>query len=204
MSCRARLRYPAHPMRLLLVTPPMIQLNTPYPATAYLTGFLRLHAAELGLEVTQADASIALFLRLFSAPLVTRMADELRQRARTAPKSAIMPPSITHFLAHAERYADTVEPAIRFLQRRDPSLAFRIVGRSFLPEGPRFEQTHDENIMSAFGTLGTTEQARYLASLYVDDLADVWRTASIRASSWRATANASPRARRPSIRCTTR
>ena len=29
--------------------------------------------------------------------------------------------------------------------------------------------------MSAFGTLGTTEQARYLASLYVDDLADVWR-----------------------------
>jgi len=28
-------------MRLLLVTPPMIQLNTPYPATAYLTGFLR-------------------------------------------------------------------------------------------------------------------------------------------------------------------
>ena len=45
-------------MRLLLVTPPMIQLNTPYPATAYLTGFLRLHSAELGLEVSQADASL--------------------------------------------------------------------------------------------------------------------------------------------------
>ena len=86
-----------------------------------------------------------------------------------------MPPSIAHFLKHAERYADTVEPAIRFLQRRDPSLAFRIVGRAFLPEGPRFEQALDEQIHSAFGTLGTTEQARYLASLYVDDLADVWR-----------------------------
>jgi radical SAM superfamily enzyme YgiQ (UPF0313 family) len=153
----------------------MIQLNTPYPATAYLTGFLRLHAAELGLELTQADASLTLFLRLFSAPLVSKLAEELRHRARGAGKRAAMPPPIAHFLAHADRYIETVEPAIRFLQRRDPSLAFRIVGRSFLPEGPRFEQTLDEHLHSAFGALGTTEQARYLASLYVDDLADVWR-----------------------------
>ena len=162
-------------MRLLLVTPPMIQLNTPYPATAYLTGFLRLHAADLGLEVTQADTSIELFLRLFSAPLVTRMAEELRRRAKATGKRAAVPPAIANFLANAERYADTVEPAIRFLQRRDPSMAFRIVGRAFLPEGPRFAPALDEHIQSAFGALGTTEQARYLASLYVDDLADVWR-----------------------------
>ncbi|HTU68367.1 MAG TPA: radical SAM protein [Steroidobacteraceae bacterium] len=162
-------------MRVLLVTPPMIQLNTPYPATAYLTGFLRQHAATLGLEVSQADASILLFLRLYSAPLIARMAEELRQRARHAKRAAKMPPSIAHFLQHAERYEETVDPAIRFLQRRDPSLAFRIVGRAYLPEGPRFEPAFDEQIHAAFGHLGTTEQARYLASLYVDDLADVWR-----------------------------
>ncbi len=172
-------------MRCLLITPPMVQLNTPYPATAYLMGFLRLHAADLGLEMAQADASLALFLRLFSGPLVARMAQELRRRARIVGKSAPMPPSLAHFLTHAERYVDTVEPTIRFLQRRNPSLALRIVGRSFLPEGPRFEQLsphspgepagHDERLLSAFGALGTTEQARHLASLYVDDLADVWR-----------------------------
>src|SRR5690349_20256470 len=162
-------------MRILLVTPPMIQLNTPYPATAYLTGFLRQHAQELGLDVSQADTSILLFLRLFSAPLVTRMAEVLRARAKTAGKRAAVPPAIAHFLAHADRYADTVEPAIRFLQRRDPSLAFRIVGRAFLPEGPRFAQALDDQIHAAFGALGTTEQARYLASLFVDDLADAWR-----------------------------
>jgi radical SAM superfamily enzyme YgiQ (UPF0313 family) len=175
MLQRICVRYPTRAMRLLLVTPPMIQLNTPYPATAYLTGFLRLHAQELSLEVTQADASITLFLRLFSAPLVTRMAEELRRRAKAAGKRATVPPSIAHFLANAERYADTVEPAIRFLQRRDPSMAFRIVGRAFLPEGPRFAQALDDQIHAAFGALGTTEQARYLASLFVDDLADVWR-----------------------------
>ncbi len=72
------LRYASRPMRVLLVTPPMIQLNTPYPATAYLTGFLREHAVDLGLEVAQADASILLFLRLYSRPLITRMAEVLR------------------------------------------------------------------------------------------------------------------------------
>ena len=172
-------------MRCLLLTPPMVQLNTPYPATAYLTGFLRLHATDLGLEVTQADASLVLFLRLFSGPLLARMAQELRRRARMMGKKAPIPPSIAHFLAHSERYIDTVEPTIRFLQRRNPSLAFRIVGRAFLPEGPRFAQLSpltpgepsapDEHLLSAFGALGTTEQARHLASLYVDDLADVWR-----------------------------
>jgi radical SAM superfamily enzyme YgiQ (UPF0313 family) len=154
----------------------MIQLNTPYPATAYLTGFLRQYASPLGLDVAQADASISLFLRLYSAPLVSRMAEELRGRARSAGRRAAVPPEIAHFLEHADRYIETVDPAIRFLQRRDPSLAFRIVGRGFLPEGPRFSHTLDESLHGAFGALGTTEQARYLASLFVDDLADVWRT----------------------------
>jgi Radical SAM superfamily len=172
-------------MRCLLITPPMVQLNTPYPATAYLMGFLRMHAADLGLEVTQVDASLSLFLRLFSGPLLTRMANELRRRARIVGKKAPIPPSIAHFLTHAERYVDTVEPTIRFLQRRNPSLALRIIGRAFLPEGPRFEHLSalspgevvepDVQLLAAFGALGTTEQARHLASLYVDDLADVWR-----------------------------
>ena len=89
-------------MRVLLVTPPMIQLNTPYPATAYLMGFLRLHAADLGLELTQADASLTLFLRLFSAPLIARTANVLRQRARNAGRRARMPAGARFFpKAHA-------------------------------------------------------------------------------------------------------
>ena len=75
-------------MRVLLVTPPMTQLNTPYPATAYLTGFLRAHGTDLGLTVTQADASLELFLRLFSAPLVAQMAEVLQRRARAARRCA--------------------------------------------------------------------------------------------------------------------
>src|SRR3569833_2058733 len=172
-------------MRCLLVTPPMVQLNTPYPATAYLMGFLRMHAASLGLEVRQADASLTLFLRLFSGPLIAQAADELRRRARTVGKNVPVPPPITHNNTNTKHNKKTVAPTIRVLQRRNPSLALRIVGRAFLPEGPRFEQLSpvqtdesadpDERLLAAFGALGTTEQARHLASLYVDDLADVWR-----------------------------
>ena len=44
--------------QVLLLTPPFVQLNTPYPATAQLTGWLRRH----GVAATQCDLSIAVAL----------------------------------------------------------------------------------------------------------------------------------------------
>ena len=52
----------ATPLRVLSVIPPMTQLNTPYPSTAYLTGFLRSR----GVTATQEDLALALVLRLLS------------------------------------------------------------------------------------------------------------------------------------------
>src|SRR5678815_4619153 len=88
-------------VRLLLVTPPMTQLNTPYPATAYLMGFLRQHEARLGLELAQADAALELFLRLFSRAGLERVLDELSARTAAAGGEAgEMPPSLASLLAH--------------------------------------------------------------------------------------------------------
>ena len=160
-------------MRVLLVTPPMTQLNTPYPATAYLMGCLRKHAAD-AVEVAQADLSIELFLRLFSRDGLTAVQAELNA-ARGRKKR------FDWFLSRWETYAALVEPVVRFLQGHDPSLAMRIAGRAFLPEGPRFasldaESGDGEELLGwAFGELGVTDRARHLASLFVDDLADVIR-----------------------------
>ncbi len=137
----------------------MTQLNTPYPATAYLTGFLRQHQARLGVSVSQADPALELFLRIFSRSGLERVNARLRRKLRA-------------------EYVDTVDAAVRFLQGRDPGLALRIVGRSFLPEGPRFASlAGDEGdpLAWAFGDLGLEDRARHLASLYIDDLADVVR-----------------------------
>jgi radical SAM superfamily enzyme YgiQ (UPF0313 family) len=67
-----------------------------------------------------------------------------------------------------------VDPVVRFLQGRDPSVALRIVSRRFLPEGPRFAQAAPAG-GGAFGELGVQDEAKHLASLYIDDLADVVR-----------------------------
>jgi hypothetical protein len=48
--------------RVLLLTPPFTQLNTPYPATAYLKGYLN----RLGVVAQQADLGIEVILKLFS------------------------------------------------------------------------------------------------------------------------------------------
>nr|MBA3821311.1 radical SAM protein [Deltaproteobacteria bacterium] len=158
----------------------MTQLNTPYPATAYLTGFLRQHAGRLDLEVTQADAAIELFLRLFSKAGLGRILAELTERAAETDEE--MPPSIASFLAHGPAYVATVESVVRFLQGRDPGLALRIVGRELLPEGPRFAAIEqgpgaqdDDPLAWAFGGLGIADRAKHLASLYIDDLADAIR-----------------------------
>jgi radical SAM superfamily enzyme YgiQ (UPF0313 family) len=176
-------------MKVLLLTPPMVQLNTPYPATAYLTGFLRQHGAALGFEAVQDDPALALVLRLLSRDGLAAVRDELeaklqrkaraRRRAKTVAER-VAPASVTFFLGEAARYLATVDAVVRFLQGGDPSLALRIAGRTFLPEGPRFAALtaagdEDETLGWAFGELGLADRAKYLASLYVDDLADVVR-----------------------------
>ncbi len=164
------------PLRILLLTPPLVQLNTPYPATAYLTGFLRQHAGALGLDVRQADPALELFLRLFSRAGLQRVLAELEASPRANT------PAVAHLRANASAYLATVDAAVRFLQGRDPGLALRIVGRTFLPEGPRFATLEqgpgaqdDDALAWAFGALGTHDRAKHLASLYVDDLADAIR-----------------------------
>ncbi|MBV8761313.1 MAG: radical SAM protein [Deltaproteobacteria bacterium] len=157
----------------------MTQLNTPYPATAYLTGFLRANGPA-DLVVAQADAALELFLRVFSKAGLQRVLDELR--ARAAETDDAPPPSIAHFLAEGPRYVATVDAVVRFLQGRDPGFALRIAARDVLPEGPRFAAidqgpgARDEDPLAwAFGVLGTHDRAKHLASLYIDDLADVIR-----------------------------
>lgn len=160
----------------------MTQLNTPYPATAYLTGFLRKN----GFDCHQRDPAMDLILELFSEKGLTRVKEILL----TLPEKK-RSKSVKHFLFFSDAYLSSVESAIRFLQGKDPSLALRINSRRYLPEGARFKALSEfagsgnpngdsadieaEQLAWAFGTLGAQDQAKYLASLFLDDLSDVIR-----------------------------
>jgi hypothetical protein len=161
--------------RVLSLIPPMTQLNTPYPSTAYLTGFLRSQ----GVQATQADLALAVVLRLLSA--------EGLKQVKTAAEA--LPPKkhsaqVQHFLAEFDGYANTVERVVAFLQGRDSTLAHRIANRSLLPEGKWFatldqhpEDGSGDPLGWAFGALGLHDRARHLATLYLNDLADVLKDA---------------------------
>lgn len=152
---------PSPSPRLLLLTPPLTQLNTPYPATAYIKGFL----VGRGYEVRQADLSIALVLKLFSKEGLTRVFDEI------AAGNYELSDNAQRMLRLRRRYEATIGPAIRFLQNKDLTLAPRICHGRFLPEASRFDNVAD--LETAFGTMGLTDQARHLATLYLEDLADL-------------------------------
>jgi hypothetical protein len=118
--------------RVLSLIPPMTQLNTPYPSTAYLTGFLRSR----DVDAHQADLALALVLRLLSRPGLDALAEAalaLPVHERSAPVNA--------FLDQVSRYRQTIDRAIAFLQGRDATLAHRIAARELLPEGPRSRTT---------------------------------------------------------------
>jgi len=153
-------------MKIWLITPPLTQLNTPYPATAYLKGFLRTQGYT---DVVQMDLGLELVLKLFSREGLERVAQHLDPECQHD--------SVMFFREAIQDYLDTVDSVIRFLQGKDPVLAYRIVQRTLLPEGPRFLslQENPKLLQKAFGELGLQDKAKHLASLYLDDLADVIR-----------------------------
>jgi radical SAM superfamily enzyme YgiQ (UPF0313 family) len=161
--------------RILSVIPPMTQLNTPYPSTAYITGFLRSR----GFNAVQEDLALALVLTLFSRDGLQQVRDVIH-----ASPAAKRTPLVQAFDAQFERYTATITAAISFLQGRDATLAHRIGSRSFLPEGPRFasldvyvDDDGGDPLAWAFGALGAQDRARHIATLYLNDIADVLRDA---------------------------
>jgi hypothetical protein len=153
----------------------MTQLNTPYPSTAYLTGFLRSQ----GVDAVQADVALALVLAFFTPEGLGKVRD-----CALAQSEAERSACVNYFLDHFERYQSTIAPMVAFLQGRDATLSHRIAGRGFLPEGPRFasldvyeDDGSGDPLAWAFGALGQQDRARHLATLYLNDLADVLRDA---------------------------
>ncbi len=163
-------------VRVLSLIPPMTQLNTPYPSTAYITGFLRSRKV----PAEQHDLALDLVLWLLSVEGLQAVHAEVLNRPE-----AQRGPLLQGFDAHIGEYLSTITPVINFLQGRDSTLAHRICSRFFLPEGPRFHALDNfehgdeggDGLAWAFGALGVHDRARHLATLYLNDLADVVKAA---------------------------
>ena len=142
---------------LLLITPPFTQLNTPYPATAYLKGFLNTK----NISSYQIDLGIEVILEIFSKKGVTQIFNV---------KPENLSENTQRIFALKEEYIKTIDEVIAFLQNKKPTLARQICSMNFLPEASRFNQLDDMEY--AFGNMGLQDKAKHLATLYLEDLSD--------------------------------
>lgn len=143
---------------ILLITPPFTQLNTPYPATAYLKGFLNTK----NIPSVQSDLGITTTLAIFSPEGLTKLF--------SIPLPATASANSQRIYRLQKQYINTIHPVISFLQNKQPSLAHRIAQRNYLPEAARFEQINQWQ--EAFGIMGIADKAMYLATLFLEDIAD--------------------------------
>ena len=145
--------------QVLLITPPFTQLNTPYPATAYIKGFLNT----IGVSSTQMDLGLDTILALFSKEGLTKLFESITDQDIQSENS--------HRIFNLQlQYIATIDPVISFLQNADPTLSHLICERHYLPEASKFAQLDD--LEWAFGTMGIRDRARHLATLYLEDISD--------------------------------
>lgn len=143
---------------LLLITPPFTQLNTPYPATAYIKGFLNTK----NISSYQIDLGIEVILELFSKSGI--------EKVFATNTTEITSENSKRIFALREEYIKTIDQVILFLQNHNPTLARQICSMNFLPEASRFNQLDDMEF--AFGNMGLQDKAKHLATLYLEDISD--------------------------------
>ncbi|MEY2924448.1 MAG: hypothetical protein RLZZ337_996 [Bacteroidota bacterium] len=143
---------------ILLITPPFTQLNTPYPATAYLKGFLNTKE----ISSFQLDLGIEVIQKIFCY-------DGLSHIFKLA-ENQFLNNNSQRILALKTEYLSTIDEVILFLQGHKPSLARKICSELYLPQASRFSQT--DYMEWAFGFMGIQDKAKHLATLYFEDLCD--------------------------------
>lgn len=147
---------------VLLITPPLTQLNAPYPATMQLLAFLKYNK----IEAEQLDLSIDLIDAVLSKEFLSEVlqSGSILSNGRSAAKG---------FVSKSGEYINLIEPVKQFLRGGDNTLSQRICTRNLLPEGNRFKQIED--LEWWFGSMGKTDMARHLATLFILDIADFIR-----------------------------
>ena len=155
-------------MRVLLVQPPFVQLNAPYPAVAYLAAFCRRE----GHDARCLDLSIELFRRIFCAQGLQRVFAEAEKRlpGRLADLDVPTRSNVLRYLSNADDYVRVIDPIVRLLSAGDDAFAHELAAARRVPWGHRAQGFLEAND----GEIGASD-APMLASLIVEDLADFIR-----------------------------
>ncbi len=152
-------------MRVLLIQPPFVQFNSPYPAVHYLEAFLRA----AGHDAEASDHTAPLHRAIFGRHGLERVFEDAEKAmaGRSAPDAATAR-ALERYFSQKDRYLAVADTVIDFLRGADPAAAHFLSNERMLPRGNRL----DALLSDEEGPTGS-DFARAAATRILDDLGDL-------------------------------
>jgi hypothetical protein len=156
-------------MNIAVVIPPFTQFNTIYPSSVYLSQYLK----DLGHEARPVDLSLELILELLSSSCLKKVVQDLDILMK---RNVELPECALFFIDASDDYITTIDTVMNFLKGKNDVVSTVIAARQLLPEGPRFVAFHEhqEILEKSYGKHSVIDRAKHMASLYLDDISDVF------------------------------
>lgn len=158
-------------MKTLIIQPPLVQLNTPYPSGAYLSAFFR----NLGFDTQWVDFSNGLFHELFCSKglekLFTLSQEEALSKAFKAEKKGKDEEAfqLRRYISNKDLWIRWIDPIVDIVCGRENQreLCHEFVQSPFIPRGMRMEQ-----FLGSLERDVCVDDAQLLASLALADIGD--------------------------------
>lgn len=165
---------------VIILQPPLVQLNGPYPSGAYLAAFFRQLAndaragsSETKLSVRWIDVSNRFFHHLFSFSGLTRFFQLSRESllqasldAETAGDSEAAY-QLRRYVSFEDRWLLWIDSIVSILCGGDRELCHSFVRSPYAPRGARMDA-----FLATLETEPSADDARVLATLAIEDIAD--------------------------------
>lgn len=160
-------------MKTIVIQPPLVQLNTAYPSGAYLVSFFR----SLSVESKWFDLSIELFHRIFCAEGLKRLFELTADRALQLADKALdegnetAAENLRRYISQKDAWIEWIDTITSVLADGSPRSSREACHKFvFSPHVPRGMRT--ERRLSQLDRMPSTDDARFLASMELADLAD--------------------------------
>ncbi|NOR45738.1 MAG: radical SAM protein [Candidatus Delongbacteria bacterium] len=152
-------------MKTLLIIPPFTQLNSPYASLPFLKGTLN----KFNKEADLLDLSIETASKLFLKKSLISLAEKFSKNNDLKNNDIVK-----FFLNSKEQYIDIIDDIMDFLRDKNNDIAEKILSGNYLPLGKTVSSALDKNEFN----IPLEEYAKYLASLFIDDIFIFYRELS--------------------------
>lgn len=156
-------------MKIVVITSPLVQLNSPYPSGAYLTSFFKMR----GHECCWKDLSIELFYSIFSRSGLEKLFSLSEEKAlkmafeadsRGDENTAF---NIRRYVSQKENWIQWIDVIVAILCGKSREQEHQFLYSPFAPRGSRME-----NFLGNMDHEPTVDDVRFLCSYALADLAD--------------------------------